>query len=177
MSSNRSLRHPMLRPEVDVSVDADVPAGDSVDSDLIVRAVREAVRMALEDEGASLPAGVHPQSVLEISVRVTDDTEMQRLNRDFRGVDKATDVLSFSLFERGEAVVQASGASTALGDIVISYSRVQSQAVELAHSIEKELAWLVIHGTLQLLGYTHDEEAEALHMEEVEQRALRGLGI
>jgi probable rRNA maturation factor len=94
-------------------------------------------------------------------------------------VDSPTDVLSFSFVEKGagQSLAQPPDAPTQLGDIAVSYPRVERQAEELGHSPEKELAWLIIHGTLQLLGYTHDADEDAARMEALEQVALRSLGF
>ena len=88
-----------------------------------------------------------------------DDAEIEVLNRDYRGKNKPTDVLSFALFETqddDEAIVFPGEANQlSLGDLVISIATAARQARELGHSLEREIAFLSIHGTLHLLGYDH----------------------
>jgi probable rRNA maturation factor len=106
---------------------------------------------------------------------VTSDEELQRLNRSFRGVDGPTDVLSFSFLEGGPEVAPSADVPLQLGEIVLSFPCAARQARDLGHSIEKELAWLTIHGALQLLGYAHDTDERADRMEGLEQQALRAI--
>lgn len=118
-------------------------------------------------------------STVEVSILVTDDLEIQRLNREYRAVDRPTDVLSFSLVadDVGQVTTLAGDMVHALGDIVISYAYAERQANELGHSLELELSWLVIHGALQLVGYAHETDVAAEHMEALERVALERLGF
>jgi probable rRNA maturation factor len=106
---------------------------------------------------------------------------MQRLNAKYRRVDRPTDVLSFSFFDeeigRGGQPAHPPGLPIQLGEIAISLTYAERQASELGHTLGKELAWLIIHGALQLLGYTHETEEQAVHMEALEQMALRAMGL
>jgi probable rRNA maturation factor len=98
----------------------------------------------------------------QVAVVVTDDTGIQELNRDFLGNDEPTDVLAFSAQEEAEGFVSAPETDDYLGDVIVSYPRAVAQAGEAGHSAEQELALLVIHGLLHLLGYDHaDEEKRA----------------
>jgi probable rRNA maturation factor len=153
--------------EVIVLVDVAAEYDDRVDA----KAVRRAVDATLAVAG--LPAVDHG---VEVSIRVTDDAEMQSLNRSYRGVDRPTDVLSFSLSE-GEPSPAPSSLPVQLGDVILSYPYAERQARELNHSVEMELTWLVVHGTLQLLGYYHATEEQAERMEDLETAALRSLGF
>jgi probable rRNA maturation factor len=104
------------------------------------------------------------------------------LNRDYRNKDAATDVLSFPLEEEmdGESEPEVIGGPTErmLGDIVISIEKVVEQAGEYGHSIERELAFLAVHGMLHLLGYDHETDAAAERiMRSEEKRILIALGI
>lgn len=92
---------------------------------------------------------------MDITLRLTDDEEMQQLNQTFRGEDKTTDVLSFN-----QDSLDPETGRTYLGDIVISLPRAEKQAAAQGHSLTAECAFLAIHGTLHLLGYDHDEPAE-----------------
>lgn len=94
---------------------------------------------------------------VELSILITDDIEIQELNKNYRDKDKPTDVLSFSQVE-GESLLL--GANLPLGDIVISYDTALRQAESLAVSIEQEIARLLVHGLLHLIGYDHENVSE-----------------
>ncbi len=108
---------------------------------------------------------------IELSLIVTDDEAVRELNRRFRGVDAPTDVLAFGS-GTVEHFVTAPENPPYLGDVVISYQRALAQAEELGHAVAEELRLLVIHGILHLLGYDHQEEADARKMREKEDRTL-----
>lgn len=100
----------------------------------------------------------------ELSLLFVDDAEIQVLNRDYRGLDRPTDVLSFSAQE-GEAFPDSDDMPLVLGDIVISVDTAKRQAAEFGHSADREMAFLAIHGLLHLIGMDHqapDEEAEMI---------------
>ena len=103
----------------------------------------------------------------ELSVVLCDDAYIYPLNRDYRGKDKATDVLSFAQRE-GEFAL----ANDILGDVIISIETAQRQAEERGHTVEKEIRILLIHGILHLLGYDHIEDDEAEEMEAEERSIL-----
>ena len=118
----------------------------------------------------------------EISVLLVDDATIQELNRDYREKDVPTDVLSFPLEEElegeGEPEIIGGPAARMLGDIVISVEKAVTQAAEYGHSVERELAFLLVHGLLHLLGYDHDKgEAAKKLMRSEEKRILTALGI
>lgn len=85
----------------------------------------------------------------EVSVTFVDNEEIKEINKEFRDIDKETDVLSFPMEE------EFSGGKCILGDIVISLEKAKSQSVEYGHSFERELCFLCVHSTLHLLGYDH----------------------
>jgi probable rRNA maturation factor len=91
---------------------------------------------------------------VELSVLITDDLKIQVLNKDYRGKDYATDVLSFSQLE-GEKLIAAND-KVVLGDIVISYDTALRQAEQLGVDIEEEMSRLIVHGLLHLIGYEHE---------------------
>jgi probable rRNA maturation factor len=97
----------------------------------------------------------------EISLVVTDDEGIRAVNRRYRGVDAATDVLSFSLMPGGDSFVTPPGQALQLGDIIISSQRCIAQAHELNHSVRQELAELFVHGLLHILGYDHETAEDA----------------
>jgi probable rRNA maturation factor len=96
----------------------------------------------------------------QMTLVLTDDESIQALNRDFLGWDEPTDVLSFSAQEEAGPFVAAPEAGTYLGDVIVSYPRAVAQAEEQGHSTEQELALLVVHGVLHLLGYDHAGEQD-----------------
>lgn len=144
-------------------------AGDLTDDgdidDLIRHAVVAALQVAAADIVVPAPA--------EIGVRLTDDTEMRRLNNDYRGQDKATNVLSFSLDEERPG----GGVPVLLGDIVVALETCAGEAREQKKHLADHLRHMVVHGTLHLLGYDHMGEEAAVHMEGLERLALAGLGV
>jgi probable rRNA maturation factor len=107
----------------------------------------------------------------ELSLIITDDEAIRELNRRFRGVDALTDVLAFGAGAEEHFVI-APESPPYLGDVAISYERALAQAEELGHTIGEELKLLVIHGILHLLGYDHQEEADARKMREREEESL-----
>lgn len=143
-----------------------VDEGIEVDAVLVERAAGT----ALAAEQA--PAGC------EIGIRISTDAELHRLNRDFRGVDAPTDVLSFADDgDRGPFVV-APDQPRYLGDIAISYQRVLAQAAEYGHSPARELAYLTVHGVLHLLGYDHERgPADEAAMRAREEAVMEVLGL
>ena len=119
----------------------------------------------------------NPGPEVELSLLITDDETVRGLNREYRGVDETTDVLSFALGEeKADAdplpFVTPPDGLLHLGDIVVSYPQAVRQAEENHHAVEKELALLVIHGTLHLLGYDHAEPAQEHELSSLEERVL-----
>lgn len=129
--------------------------------DLVTRAVEAALD------------GADRRGPVEIGVRLTDDAEIQTLNRDWRGQDRPTNVLSFALDEDAP-----SGAPvTPLGDVVVAFETCLREAEAEAKPLANHLCHLVVHGTLHLLSYDHDVAEDAELMESLERRVLAGLGI
>lgn len=119
---------------------------------------------------------------VEISVLLVDNETIRTLNRDYRDKDAATDVLSFPMEEElpDETTPQIIGGPTErmLGDLVISVERAVEQAAEYGHAVERELAFLTVHGLLHLLGYDHEQgPAAETEMQAEEKRILSILGI
>ena len=109
----------------------------------------------------------------QLSVVLTTDEEVHELNRTYRGVDRTTDVLSFAQREGEDADLN----DPLLGDVVISMDAVQRQATDYGHSVEREVAFLTVHGILHLLGWDHElSEDEASMMAKTEE-ILAGLGL
>lgn len=115
---------------------------------------------------------------VEVGVLITDDAHLHTLNREYRGVDAPTDVLSFADDGPPGAFVVHSTGPRYLGDIAISYQRVVAQAAEYGHSPARELAFLALHGTLHLLGYDHERGPEdAALMRAREEAVLAEIGL
>lgn len=109
----------------------------------------------------------------EVSVTLCDNERIHELNREYRGVDRPTDVLSFPLFDD-----EIEDESCALGDIVISLEKAKAQAEEYGHSFEREVGFLCVHSVLHLLGYDHEEgKAEESEMFEKQTRILSSMGL
>ena len=114
----------------------------------------------------------------EISVKFVNDEEIQALNKEYRNIDKATDVLSFPLGENGEYDLNNDTGAYMLGDIVISIDHAIAQAETYGHTLEREIGFLTVHSMLHLLGYDHENGGlEAVRMREKEETALTQLGL
>jgi probable rRNA maturation factor len=129
--------------------------------------VKKIVRQVLKAEGVAPP--------YEVSLVFTDSEAVKQLNRDYRGVDESTDVLAFHMLPQKGAdssfALPPDGV-TRLGEVIISYPQAAEQAKEQGHSLERELALLVIHGMLHLLGYDHEEPEEESKMRKRERELL-----
>lgn len=114
----------------------------------------------------------------EISVLITDNEKIHVLNRQFRGVDSPTDVLSFPMFEYDDDgnIIDDKSGNKALGDIVISLERALWQAQEYGHSETREVAFLTVHSMLHLFGYDHEEEEDRKEMRLAEEEILSEIG-
>lgn len=138
-------------------------------------AVRRAALAALEGAGDTTPEGV-----LLVSLVLADDALVQTLNRDYRGKDKPTNVLSFALTEQtGDAkpLVRQPDSPIVLGDVVLALETIGRESVDQGKTFADHLSHLVIHGILHLLGYDHQTDEDAERMERLEARILGGLGI
>lgn len=125
-----------------------------------------AIRATLAYEGFSRPA--------EVSVTLVDNPQIHVLNREQRGVDRPTDVLSFPLFDEDFH----DGEFCALGDIVLSTQQAAIQAKEYGHSLKREIAFLTVHSMLHLLGYDHETSPEdEADMFRRQDEILRQMGI
>ena len=113
----------------------------------------------------------------EVSVTLTDNAYIHTLNREYRGIDRPTDVLSFALNESEEPDVEDGPDVNVLGDLVISVERAKEQAADYGHSVKREIAFLTVHGMLHLLGYDHMEEEDRIEMEAEQRFVMEKLGI
>jgi probable rRNA maturation factor len=114
---------------------------------------------------------------LYLSVTLSDEEYIHKINREYRKIDRATDVLSFPMFQKEEIPKQSTGIEDILGDIIICIPIVERQAVEYEHSFKRELAYMLVHGFYHLMGYDHMEENEKKIMRENEEKVLSKLNI
>ena len=120
----------------------------------------------------------HFEGSAEISVRFVDDEIIHELNREYRHVDRSTDVLSFPRGENGVYDINHDTGAKILGDIVISMQHAVMQAELYGHSLQREIAFLTVHSMLHLLGYDHEAEGlERVRMREKEEAVLTQLGL
>jgi probable rRNA maturation factor len=150
----------MSSPQLELLVDDDVPSGWNETQ------IRDVVQRILSIERPGLD--------YTISIHLVSDERIRELNAQHRGIDKPTDVLSFPL---GDDFVLPPGERVHLGDVVVSYPRAVEQAREYGHSLERELAYLVAHGVLHVLGHDHEGDAERQRMRQREEEALAPLGL
>ena len=120
-------------------------------------------------------------SKLYISITLTTPSKIRKINKEYRNVDKETDVLSFPMFEKNELEEMIKNNhfehEDVLGDIVISIERVKGQAMEYGHGFEREFAYMLVHGFYHLMGYDHIEENDKIIMRGKEENVLNKLGI
>ena len=117
---------------------------------------------------------------LYISITLTTPNKIKILNKNYRDIDKETDVLSFPLFEKSEIeefIKTKYEMEDCLGDIVISIERVEEQAKEYGHSFERELSYMCVHGFYHLMGYDHIKDEDKKLMRAKEDSVLNSLGI
>ena len=145
---------------IDIDIAINDPGWDTLQQDLPENLATLAMR-AVDCAASVLPD--HPQG--ELSLAFVNDAVIQSLNRDYRGKDKPTNVLSFPM----------DGAL--LGDIVLAWETIASEAKQQNKNLQDHLAHLIVHGFLHVLGYDHVDEGQAHAMEKLEIRALAQMGI
>ena len=158
--------------EHEIILDAEVEVPEGVPAQ-----IEKVIKAALDAERVTLPC--------EINVLLTNDEGIHQINLDMREVDRATDVLSFPMFElepgvppEDEEELDPATGLLPLGDMVISLERAEAQAQEFGHSLQRELCYLTVHSVLHLLGYDHmDEGPMKVQMRGREEAILGGLGI
>ena len=120
-------------------------------------------------------------SKLYISITLTTPEHIHEINKQYRNVDRATDVLSFPIFEKEEIDEKIRNHDfeheDVLGDIVISIEKVEEQAKDYGHSFEREFAYMLVHGFYHLMGYDHIQEEDKVIMRVKEEKVLKKLGI
>ncbi len=141
------------------------------------RRLRRCIKAVMEAE--------HIEDSVRVDVLLTDDEGIHVINREYRGVDRATDVLSFPMnelapgrFDAADCVKNPDSGQVLLGDVVISVERCRAQSVEFGHSFNREICYLTVHSVLHLLGYDHVDEAEMkARMRARERVIMRKLGL
>ncbi len=135
--------------------------------------IKKAVHMALDAEGVDVPC--------QISVMLTNDEGIRAVNSEFRGVDRATDVLSFPLneltpgeFDPDECERDLDTGAVMLGDMMISLERCAQQGEEFGHGFNREVQYLTVHSVLHLLGYDHVDEGEMKKQMRAREKAIMG---
>ena len=132
--------------------------------------IRLAVSQTLKSENFPLPA--------EVSVTFVSDAGIRRFNREYRGIDRATDVLSFPLFEGGDVEDAFDGEEYQLGDVVLSLERARAQSELYGHSFEREVAFLCVHSALHLMGYDHERgKSDEQDMRRRQRDIMKILGL
>ena len=114
---------------------------------------------------------------LYVNIVLTNPSNIRKMNKEYRNIDKETDVLSFPMFEKEELENIKIFNEDVLGDIVISIQRVKEQAEEYGHSFERELAYMTVHGFYHLMGYDHIDEEDKIVMRQKEENILSKLKI
>ena len=130
---------------------------------IIRKATEKALQLTLQEKSSQ---------GFEVSIFLTDDAEIHRLNKLYRDVDRPTDVLAFAMREGVDGELNRE----ILGDVVISIPRAEQQASIYGHSLEVEISLLVSHGVLHLLGYEHEEGDAILVMQQKQREILHSLG-
>jgi probable rRNA maturation factor len=147
---------------IDIAIESDAWDAFPEAEDLATQAINTAIRMAQKPVMADA----------EISLLLTGDTHIRALNKEWRGKDKATNVLSFPACPP-ERLAQ----SPSLGDVVMAYDTLVREAADEQKSLQNHFSHLVVHGTLHLLGFDHEQPDEAEIMENLERQILAALGI
>lgn len=140
-------------------------------SEEMLKEVENLLQFAADREGV--------QDQAEVSVTIVTNDDIQQINKEYRGKDAPTDVISFALEEEGEGEVEIVGAEMppVLGDIIISADRTREQAEEYNHSFKRELGFLAVHGFLHLLGYDHMTKEEEEEMFTKQKELLDAYGL
>ena len=136
--------------------------------------VEKVLKKCFEEEGLL-------DSKLIMTITFTTPEEIRKINKKYRKIEKATDVLSFPMFEKAELDEKIKNKDflyeDVLGDVIISIDRVREQAEEYGHSFERELSYMLVHGFYHLMGYDHIEEEDKKIMRPKEEKILNELKI
>ena len=144
------------------------------EKDIYEKTIEKVLKQCFKEEGLE-------ESNLYITITLTNPETIKEINREYRNIDNATDVLSFPMFEKDELEEKLNNNffkhEEILGDIVISIQKVEEQAEEYGHSFERELSYMVVHGFYHLMGYDHIKEEDKEKMRPKEEKILNELKI
>ena len=129
-----------------------------------VTLMKKVIRTCVEEQ--------YPSHKFEVNLTLCDNDTIHEINKEQRGIDAPTDVLSFPFYDFDSPDI-----TTLLGDIIISIDKAKAQAEAYGHSLKRELCFLAAHSALHLLGYDHEDEKEREAMEDKQRAILEGLGI
>ena len=141
---------------------------NSIISEELMAIFKEAATICVEKEGLD-------SSGIEVSLSFVSGDEIRTLNRDYRGVDSVTDVLSFPMIEDFSEIAEEE--EILLGDVVINMDKVREQAEEYGHSFEREAVYLFVHSVCHLLGFDHMEEDDKREMRKREEEVMKLLDL
>ena len=108
-------------------------------------------------------------------VTIVDNERIHEINRDYRHIDRSTDVISFAFLDDKNEIIPQDGSPISLGEIIISYQKAEEQAKEYNHSLLREMSFLFVHGMLHLLGYDHMKKEDEIIMFKLQDEILGGL--
>ena len=152
----------------------DITYLDIKENEKYEKIIKPVIEMCYKEENLT-------NSKLVTQITLTTPENIKKFNKEYRNIDRETDVLSFPMFERDELETKIEKKDFAnldiLGDMVISIERVQAQAVEYGHSFERELSYMVVHSFYHLMGYDHMEEQDKKEMRQKEEAILQKLNI
>jgi probable rRNA maturation factor len=122
---------------------------------------------------------IETKAAVSVSIRLSDNAEVQILNRDYRAKDKPTNILSFPMIQRDmlETAANTDDGEILLGDMILAYETCAQEADEKAISLEQHVTHLIVHGMLHLVGFDHMDDIEAEHMQALEVKALASMGL
>ncbi len=149
----------------------------AIDIDITAPAARRITRPWLRRIAQRALSLEKVRAAQEIGILITTDAEVRRLNKQYRRKDTTTDVLSFALAESDADFTPSPEGASTLGQVVVSYPQAQRQAREYGHSIEREVAFLLVHGLLHLLGYDHKNRTDEKLMQARQEAILSSLGL
>ncbi len=167
MMKDKTAKSPIMPEEVlvHVMIDAESWRDESLDFEVIAREMVRATFAHLAD--------IEPiDAACEVSISLTDDRSIQDLNRRFRQVDAATNVLAFPEASAGRGALEESGTRRHLGDIAMAFGTVSDESLAQGKTLEQHFRHLTVHGVLHLLGYDHVDRSDAQEMESLEQTIL-----
>jgi len=167
-------RNDVTPPQLNIAVRVDEPDWQTTFDDLQAT-LEKTLTTAFELSWHGVFAG--PVQMAEVSLLLTDNETVKTLNRDYRNQDKPTNVLAFAVLDGEDTGPRPEGAPVMLGDIIMAYGVLMTEAGDKKIQPSSHLCHLVVHGMLHLLGFDHQSDDEAGEMEAMESRILKKLGV